>query len=598
MNQAGGNNMDLFSLLTLIGGLALFLYGMSVMGDGLSKVSGGRLEKILEKLTSNPIKAVLLGAGVTAVIQSSSATTVMVVGFVNSGVMKLSQTVGIIMGANIGTTVTSWIISLSGIESSNFFVRLLKPSSFSPILAVIGIIFIMFSKREKKRDIGTIMIGFAILMFGMETMSSAVKPLADVPEFTGILTMFSNPILGMIAGMVLTAIIQSSSASVGILQALCATGSVTFGTAIPIIMGQNIGTCITAILSAIGASKNAKRAALVHLYFNLIGTVSFMIVFYSINYFIRFGFLQDSANAAGIAIVHSVFNIVATILLLPFSKGLEKLACLTIRNDEQETAFISQAQKDFKLLDQRFLETPGFATEQCKVVARNMAELTKEALFSSMVLISNYDKKQALHVQELEEEIDQYEDGLGTYMVKLSQKQLSEKDSHTLSIILHCLSDFERISDHAVNIMRSAKEMHEKELSFSKKAVEELAIYTQAVREIVDMSFDVFINEDITKASFVEPLEEVIDYLRTELKQRHVKRLQKGKCTIEMGFVLSDITTSYERISDHCSNIAVCLTQVKDDGYDTHEYLDDIKNINNEDFKLKYKEFKKKYILP
>lgn len=590
--------MDLFSLLTLIGGLALFLYGMSVMGDGLSKVSGGRLEKILEKLTSNPIKAVLLGAGVTAVIQSSSATTVMVVGFVNSGVMKLSQTVGIIMGANIGTTVTSWIISLSGIESSNFFVRLLKPSSFSPILAVIGIIFIMFSKREKKRDIGTIMIGFAILMFGMETMSSAVKPLADVPEFTGILTMFSNPILGMIAGMVLTAIIQSSSASVGILQALCATGSVTFGTAIPIIMGQNIGTCITAILSAIGASKNAKRAALVHLYFNLIGTVSFMIVFYSINYFIRFGFLQDSANAAGIAIVHSVFNIVATILLLPFSKGLEKLACLTIRNDEQETAFISQAQKDFKLLDQRFLETPGFATEQCKVVARNMAELTKEALFSSMVLISNYDKKQALHVQELEEEIDQYEDGLGTYMVKLSQKQLSEKDSHTLSIILHCLSDFERISDHAVNIMRSAKEMHEKELSFSKKAVEELAIYTQAVREIVDMSFDVFINEDITKASFVEPLEEVIDYLRTELKQRHVKRLQKGKCTIEMGFVLSDITTSYERISDHCSNIAVCLTQVKDDGYDTHEYLDDIKNINNEDFKLKYKEFKKKYILP
>ena len=590
--------MDLFSLLTLIGGLALFLYGMSVMGDGLSKVSGGRLEKILEKLTSNPIKAVLLGAGVTAVIQSSSATTVMVVGFVNSGVMKLSQTVGIIMGANIGTTVTSWIISLSGIESSNFFVRLLKPTSFSPVLAVIGIIFIMFSKKEKKRDIGTIMIGFAILMFGMETMSSAVKPLADVPEFTGILTMFSNPILGMIAGMILTAIIQSSSASVGILQALCATGSVTFGTAIPIIMGQNIGTCITAILSAIGASKNAKRAALVHLYFNLIGTVSFMIVFYSINYFIRFGFLQDSANAAGIAIVHSVFNIVATLLLLPFSRGLEKLACLTIRNDEQETAFISQAQKDFKLLDQRFLEKPGFATEQCKVVARNMAELTKEALFSSMVLISNYDKKQALHVQELEEEIDQYEDGLGTYMVKLSQKQLSEKDSHTLSIILHCLSDFERISDHAVNIMRSAKEMQEKELSFSKKAVEELAIYTQAVREIVEMSFDVFINEDITKASFVEPLEEVIDYLRTELKQRHVKRLQKGKCTIEMGFILSDITTSYERISDHCSNIAVCLTQVKDDGYDTHEYLDDIKNINNEDFKLKYKEFKKKYILP
>ncbi len=590
--------MDLFSLLTMIGGLALFLYGMNLMGDGLSKVSGGRLEKVLEKLTSNPIKAVLLGAGVTAVIQSSSATTVMVVGFVNSGVMKLSQTVGIIMGANIGTTITSWVLSLSGIESSNFFIRLLKPTSFSPVLAIIGIIFLMFSKREKKKDVGTILLGFAILMFGMETMSGAVKPLANVPEFTGFLTMFSNPILGMIAGMILTAIIQSSSASVGILQALCATGSVTFGTAIPIIMGQNIGTCITALISAIGANKNAKRAALIHLYFNLIGTISFMVLFYGINYFMKFSFLHDAANAAGIAVVHSIFNIVATLLLLPFSRGLEKLACLTIRNDEEETAYVSQAQRDFKLLDQRFLETPGFATEQCKEVARNMAQLTKEALFSSIELITKYDKKQALHVKELEEEIDQYEDGLGSYMVKLSQKHLSEKDSHTLSIILHCLSDFERISDHAVNIMNSAKEMHEKELSFSKKAVEELTIYTQAVREIVDTAFDVFENEDIKKASLVEPLEEVIDYLKTELKKRHVKRLQKGKCTIEMGFILSDITTSYERISDHCSNIAVCLTQVKNDGYDTHEYLDDIKNINNEDFKVKYKEFKKKYALP
>ena len=590
--------MDLFSLLTMIGGLALFLYGMNVMGDGLSKVSGGRLEKILEKLTSNPIKAVLLGAGVTAVIQSSSATTVMVVGFVNSGVMKLSQTVGIIMGANIGTTITSWIISLSGIESSNIFVRLLKPSSFSPVLAVIGVVFLMFSKKEKKKDIGTILIGFAILMFGMETMSNAVKPLANVPEFTGILTMFSNPILGMIAGMTLTAVIQSSSASVGILQALCATGSVTFGTAIPIIMGQNIGTCITALLSAIGANKNAKRAALVHLYFNLIGTICFMIIFYSLNYFIRFAFLTDSANAAGIAVVHSFFNIAATFVLLPFSKGLEKLACLTIKNDEEEAAFTSQADKDFKLLDIRFLETPGFATEECKVVAKNMAELTKEALFLSMELITEYDKKKALHVQELEGEIDRYEDELGTYMVKLSQRHLSERDSHTLSIILHCLSDFERISDHAVNIMKSSKEMHEKELSFSKKAVEELAIYTRAVREIVETSFEVFEKEDINKAVLVEPLEEVIDYLKAELKQRHVKRLQKGKCTIEMGFILSDITTSYERVSDHCSNIAVCLTQVNEDVYDTHEYLDEIKHVNNEAFKEKYKEYKQKYLLP
>ncbi len=590
--------MDLFSVLTMIGGLALFLYGMNVMGDGLSKISGGRLEKLLEKLTSNPLKAVILGAGVTAVIQSSSATTVMVIGFVNSGVMKLTQAVGIIMGANIGTTVTSWILSLSGIESNNFFISLLKPTSFSPILAIIGIAFLMFSKKEKKKDIGTILIGFAVLMFGMETMSGAVKPLADVPEFTGILTMFSNPLLGLLVGTILTAVIQSSSASVGILQALCITGSVSFGTAIPIIMGQNIGTCVTALLSAIGANKNAKRAALIHLYFNLIGTIGFMVIFYALNYFIHFSFLSDSASAAGIAVVHSVFNIVATLFLLPFSRGLEKLACITIRDDDAEKALMSQAEKDFKLLDSRFLETPGFATEQCKVVAANMAELTKEALYLSMDLITKFDKKKAKRVEELESEIDQYEDQLGTYMVKLSQKYLSEKDSHTLSIILHCLSDFERISDHAVNIMYSAKEMFEKELSFSKKAVEELAVYTDALKEIIDISVDVFEKEDTEKAALVEPLEEVIDYLKAELKQRHVKRLQKGKCTIEMGFVLSDITTSYERISDHCSNIAVCLMQVKEDGYDTHEYLDDIKHINNKAFKEKYKEYKKKYFLP
>ena len=590
--------MDIFGILTMIGGLALFLYGMNVMGDGLSKISGGRLEKLLEKLTSNPLKAVILGAGVTAVIQSSSATTVMVIGFVNSGVMKLTQAVGIIMGANIGTTVTSWILSLSGIESNNFFISLLKPTSFSPILAIIGIAFLMFSKKEKKKDIGTILIGFAVLMFGMETMSGAVKPLADVPEFTGILTMFSNPLLGLLVGTILTAVIQSSSASVGILQALCITGSVSFGTAIPIIMGQNIGTCVTALLSAIGANKNAKRAALIHLYFNLIGTIGFMVIFYALNYFIHFSFLSDSASAAGIAVVHSVFNIVATLFLLPFSRGLEKLACITIRDDDAEKALMSQAEKDFKLLDSRFLETPGFATKQCKVVAANMAELTKEALYLSMDLITKFDKKKAKRVEELESEIDQYEDQLGTYMVKLSQKYLSEKDSHTLSIILHCLSDFERISDHAVNIMYSAKEMFEKELSFSKKAVEELAVYTDALKEIIDISVDVFEKEDTEKAALVEPLEEVIDYLKAELKQRHVKRLQKGKCTIEMGFVLSDITTSYERISDHCSNIAVCLMQVKEDGYDTHEYLDDIKHINNEAFKEKYKEYKKKYLLP
>lgn len=588
--------MDIFSVLQMIGGLALFLFGMHAMGEGLSKTSGGRLEKILERLTSNPIKAVLLGAGVTAVIQSSSATTVMVVGFVNSGIMKLSQAVGIIMGANIGTTATSWILSLSGIESSNFFVKLLKPSSFSPILAIIGVAYIMFSKREKVKDVGMILIGFAILMTGMDTMSAAVKPLANVPEFTNILMMFKNPILGMIAGAVLTAVIQSSSASVGILQALCVTGSVSYGAAIPIIMGQNIGTCITAIMSSIGASKNAKRAALVHLYFNIIGTALFMIVFYSINAIVHFTFLNDAANAAGIAVVHSVFNVVATVVLLPFSDKLEKLACLTIRDDAETVKTETEAEKDFKLLDLRFLDTPGLAAEHCRTVAENMCRLTKDAIYTATDIITEFDAKKADRVKQLENEIDRYEDELGSYMVKLSQQQLSEKDSHKLSVILHCLSDFERISDHAVNLVESSREMFDKEQHFSKKAREELAVFTNAVRDIVDVSFGVFENEDIKKAAQVEPLEEVIDYLQKEVKQRHVKRLQKGKCTIEMGFVLSDVITSYERVSDHCSNIAVCLMQVNEDGYDTHEYLKDMKH--NEVFTEQYNEYKEKYLLP
>lgn len=588
--------MDIFSVLSMIGGLALFLFGMHAMGEGLSKTSGGRLEKILEKLTSNPLKAVLLGAGVTAVIQSSSATTVMVVGFVNSGIMKLSQAVGIIMGANIGTTATSWILSLSGIEGDNIFIKLLKPSSFSPILAIIGVAYIMFSKREKIKDIGMILIGFAILMTGMDMMSDAVKPLANVPEFTNILTMFTNPILGMIAGAVLTAVIQSSSASVGILQALCVTGAVSYSAAIPIIMGQNIGTCITAIMSSVGASKNAKRAALVHLYFNLIGTIIFMLVFYAINAIVGFAFMNDSANAAGIAVVHSIFNVTATILLLPFSDVLEKLACLTIRDDAETAKAESEADKDFRLLDLRFLDTPGLATEHCRRVAENMCRLTKEAIFTAVETITEFDAKKAERVRVLENEIDRYEDELGTYMVKLSQQHLSEKDSHELSIILHCLSDFERISDHAVNLVESSREMFEKKQEFSKKAKEELAIFTQAVKDIVEVSFDVFEKEDVTKAMLVEPLEEVIDQLQTEVKQRHVKRLQKGKCTIEMGFVLSDVITSYERISDHCSNIAVCLMQVNEDGYDTHGYLKDMKH--NVEFSNQFNEYKEKYLLP
>ena len=589
--------MDIFSVLTMVGGLALFLYGMQVMGDGLAKVSGGKLERILENLTSNPIKAVLLGAGVTAVIQSSSATTVMVVGFVNSGIMKLNQAVGIIMGANIGTTVTSWILSLSGLQGDNVFVKLCKPSSFSPLLAVIGVIFLLFIKDEKKKDIGAIMVGFAVLMFGMETMSDAVKPLANVPEFTGILTAFSNPVLGMIAGAVLTAIIQSSSASVGILQALCVTGAVSYGVAIPIIMGQNIGTCVTALLSSIGATKNAKRAAMVHLYFNIIGTVVFMVLFYTVNAVVGFSFLGTATNAAGIAVIHSLFNVFATMLLLPFGKGLEKLACLTIRDDVQP-AEVEEERKELQLLDSRFLEKPAFAMEQSVHVANKMAEESKRTLFTAMDLLWNYTEDGAKKVGELENLVDQYEDELGTYLVKLSRQNLSVHDSHTLSIVLHCIGNFERISDHAINIMEAAQEMHDKKLIFSPKAEEELKVFSRAVQDIVEKAYAVFRDQDEKLAQKVEPLEAVVDELNQEVKKRHIRRLREGKCTIELGFILSDITTSLERVADHCSNIAVCVTQVREDTYDTHGYLNSVKNEDSEIFRGLVLEEEEKYLLP
>ncbi len=586
--------MSIFNILTLMGGLALFLYGMSLMGDGLEKSSGGKLEKLLEKLTSNPIKAVFLGIAVTGVIQSSSATTVMVVGFVNSGIMNLSQAVGIIMGANIGTTVTSWILSLSGIESNNLFIQLLKPTSFSPVLAMIGIIFLLFMKSEKKKNIGMIMIGFAILMFGMDTMSEAVKPLAHVPEFTSILTAFSQPLLGLLAGALLTAVIQSSSASVGILQALCLTGSVSFGTAIPIIMGQNIGTCITAILSAIGANKNAKRAALIHLYFNLIGTSLFMIIFYSFNAFLKFSFLHSIANPAGIAIVHSLFNISATIVLLPFSKVLVKLAYISM----PERVENSRDKDELQLLDARFLDKPSFAAEQCKNVAVNMAEITEKSLLKAIDLLKNYDKKIELEILEMENKVDRYEDELGSYLIKLSSKNLLEKDSKTLSILLHCIGDFERISDHSVNIMEAAKEMQEKDMRFSKNALAEIQVYSEAIKKIITTSIKAFITEDTKLASSVEPLEEVIDGLNEKLKERHIMRLRSGECTIELGFVLSDILNNYERVADHCSNIAVWILHSKENNFDTHEYLDRMKQSTNEEFKKQYNVYKKEYQLP
>ena len=589
--------MDIFSVLNLVGGLALFLYGMNLLGDSLEKLSGGKLESILEKLTAKPIMAVLLGAGVTAAIQSSSATTVMVVGFVNSGIMKLRQAVYIIMGANIGTTATSWILSLSGLESDSLLVSLFKPTTFSPLLAFIGIVFLMFSKKEKKHNIGGLLIGFAILMTGMEGMSNAVSGLKDVPGFTDLFTMFSKPILGMILGAVLTAIIQSSSASVGILQALCATGAVNFSAAIPIIMGQNIGTCVTALISSIGAKKNAKRAAFVHLYFNIIGTILFMIIFYALHAVIHFSFMGHAANAAGIAVVHTVFNVTATLMLFPFGGMLEKLACLTIR-DDKEVSEKNGKSKDFELLDERFLDVPGLATDHCRQVTAKMSELAREAIFESLDLLFDYREDKAEKIVELEDKVDRYEDELGSYMVKLSSRSLNEDDSKTLSILLHSIGDFERISDHAVNISDAAKEIFEKNMKFSEAAEEEIRVYIKALKDIINLANDAFVKEDIQMALKVEPMEEVIDSLNIEVKKRHINRLRKGVCTIELGFVFSDITTNFERISDHCSNVAVSIVQTKNDAaFESHIYLDQLK-AENEVFKEKFEKYKDRYVLP
>ena len=594
--------MDIFGFLTMLGGLALFLYGMNTLGDGLAKMAGSRLEQILEKLTSTPIRAVLLGAAVTGVIQSSSATTVMVVGFVNSGIMKLSQAVGIIMGANIGTTVTSWILSLSGVEGDSLWVQMLKPSSFSPILALVGVVLLLFFKDEKKKDIGTIMLGFAVLMFGMETMSGAVKPLADVPEFTHLFVAFKNPILGMLVGAVLTAIIQSSSASVGSLQAMCATGAVSFGAAIPIIMGQNIGTCVTALISSIGANRNAKRAALVHLYFNLIGTTIFMVVFYTLNAFLHFAFLDSPAPVAGIAVVHTTFNVAATIVLLPFSKGLERLAVLTIpdkhtdANEPVQKPQTADVDEGMKLLDERFLDHPAFAVAQAKTAAVDMAKLVNEALTLAIPLYQDYDKKKVQTICDIEERVDQYEDVLGTYLVRLCAKPLAEHDNHVLTTLLHSISDLERMADHAVNLAQNAQRMKKEKANFSKKAQAELQLFSSAMHEILSLTFTVFENEDAEQAANIEPLEEVIDDLKEEIRTRHIRRLAKGKCTIELGFALTDIVTNYERIADHCSNIAVAVIQMDEKEHDVHKYLGQVKTQDPQ-FAQMYRMYKEKYLL-
>ncbi len=582
--------MDLFAALSLLCGLSLFLFGMNTMGDGLEKFSGGKLEKTLEKMTDSTFKGFLLGAAVTGVIQSSSATTVMVVGFVNSGIMKLRQAIGIIMGANVGTTVTAWILSLTGIDGDSFLMMLLKPSSFSAVFALAGIIMLMFCKSNGKKNVGSIFVGFAVLMVGMDMMSAAVEPLADDPTFTSILTAFQNPILGILAGAILTAIIQSSSASVGILQALSSTGSITYSMAIPIVMGQNIGTCVTALLSCIGAKKNAKRAAFVHLYFNIIGTIVVSIVFYTANLFLHFGFLDDVVNPANIAIIHTLFNVIVTAMLLPLSKQLEKLACLTIRDRDEDS--------DIPFLDERFLNTPSIATERAFGLSTKMAMLSKSTLLDSLKVVADYDEKSAKEIQENEDLIDSYEDVISTYLVKLSSKTLSERDSKTIQLILHTISDFERISDHAVNILGTAKELHDKKIQFSQKAQQDIDVMIRALKEIIENTTNSFINNDVNLAAKVEPLEQVIDRLRDKIKESHIKRLINGECTIELGFVFTDLITSIERVSDHCSNIAIGVIQINRNGYEAHEYLHELKNSDDVQYNADFKAYKEKYALP
>ena len=565
--------MNIFGILTMLGGLSLFLYGMSIMGEGLTSVSGGKLETVLEKLTSKKWKAVLLGTLVTAVIQSSSATTVMVVGFVNSGIMQLNQAVGIIMGANVGTTITSWLLSLTGVSGTNIIVQLCKPSSFSPILALIGIIIFMTAKNESgKKDIGVILLGFAILMFGMETMSGAVKPLASNERFCNILTMFSNPILGMAAGALLTAVIQSSSASVGILQALCLSGAVTYGTAIPIIMGQNIGTCVTALLSSVGASKNARRASMIHLYFNLLGTVVFMTSFYSANAVLHFMFLKEAAGVLGVAVIHSLFNVGCAIVMYPLSGVLVKLSEISVRDERDKE--LPHLPVEFTALDERFLNQPAFACNLAKDAAKAIAYTTMECIYAALELLDEYRSEKAETVKNLESMIDTYEDILGSYLVKLSSKNLSQEDSRSLSVILHCISDLERISDHAVNLCDSVEEMRLQKQAFSSEAKNELMVLVNGVHDIVGRAVEAFLQEDLQGARGIEPLEEVIDGLNVKLRQRHIDRLRAGKCTIELGIALEDIITNLERVSDHCSNIAVCMIQVSSGNFETHEYMD------------------------
>ena len=581
--------MNIFSFFTLFGGLAFFLYGMNVMSSGLEKLSGGKLEKMLKSLTSNPFKALALGAGITIAIQSSSALTVMLVGLVNSGIMNLNQTIGIIMGSNVGTTLTAWILSLSGIESNNFFLQLLKPESFSPLVAMFGILLIMVSKKDKNKSIGTIMIGFAILMCGMQIMAGAMKPLAGMPQFTNILTTFNNPILGIIVGAIFTGIIQSSAASVGVLQALSMTGGITFGMAIPIIMGQNIGTCVTALISSIGVGTNAKRVSVVHISFNIIGTALFLLIFYIGHLIFNFSFLKSAINPFQIAICHTIFNIGTTLLLLPFINQLEKIAMALIKDRKAEA-------EDNVFLDERLLLAPAFAIKECENLTIKMAIIAKKNFFRSLKMLNNFSEKRMEKIQRKEPIIDKYEDKLGAFLVNLSTKNLSYADSREISKLLSIIGDLERIGDHAMNILKVAKELHEKNIILSEQTKQELQVIIEALSEIMEITIDSMNNNDMRKAKMVEPLEQVIDILVSDARDSHINRIQNGKCTLTDGFIYSEILNNIERVSDHCSNIAVYQIQVNKSSFDRHAYLNNVKSFKDADFNKNFNMYKNKYL--
>lgn len=584
--------MNIFSLFTLCGGIAFFLYGMTVMSSRLEKLAGGRLEQMLRKMTDNPFKSLLLGAGITIAIQSSSAMTVMLVGLVNSGIMQLGQTVGVIMGSNVGTTLTAWILSLSGIDSESLWLQLLKPENFAPVIALAGVIMRTASSDGRRRSAGSIMVGFALLMTGMEMMKEAVSPLADMPEFTSILTAFTNPFLGVIVGAIFTGIIQSSAASVGILQALSMTGGITYGMALPIIMGQNIGTCVTALLSSIGVNRNARRVSVIHISFNLIGTAVCLAAFYGGNLIFHYAFLEAAIDPAGVALVHSIFNIATTALLLPFSRQLERLAYLIIKEDTQESS-----KEIYTFVDSRLLATPSVAIAECANRTVEMARLAEDTFLRSLTLLDKFDEKVAEKVTAKEDQLDRYEDQLGTFLVQLSSKALSESDSRNISKQLHTIGDFERIGDHAVNLLSTAREIHEKDIRFSGTAEKELTVLTAALKEILRVTTKAFAENDLLLAARVEPLEQVIDGLIADIKSNHIARLQKGNCTIEMGFVLSDLLTNCERVSDHCSNIAVAQIETAQNAYQAHEYLNALKSAGDASFQSAFEDYCRQYAI-